>query len=85
MPERDDRLLSGVVKILDDLNINSGDVIMDQVRDLFDTRFDSLERQINGCDSGIQMEQQLSRTLGANSDQVRRKGVSPWNEWLHTD
>ena len=52
LPERDERLLSGIAKILDDRNINAGHVTMSQVRQLFEERFDSLERWINGCVRG---------------------------------
>ena len=88
LPERDERLLSGIAKILDDRNINAGHVTMSQVRQLFEDRFDSLERRINGCvrgTDGQQRERQRPRTLDNNSNKVRRKGVSPWNEWLHAD
>ena len=90
LPDRDTRILDGVAKLLDDRNIASGGVSMIQVQGLLDRRFDRLEERIRGGVTTPGDEQRSQPAAGtadasAASVDVRRKGLSRWNEWRHGD
>ena len=88
LPNTREQILSGVSELLDEKGVRSGNFTAVQCQRMLDERFDRLERRLS-ANGALQSQREVvhARTGGGDegSADMRRKGLTAWNEWRHAD